>query len=751
MIHLNYTNAAATYADKSGPDLTALMSGTPTLAGVAGGTINTVATFCLAGGAGNPAGLKVGDSISIPTAVGMVYAIVKDHTNGTGAAGNCAAGNTFISTNLTTNTMPVITSGTVQEIDPYTLIRNVKILDLDSGSTVQGPLITAAFATTKNGGVGYGVPNYATTSDYYYKDMTEDFELVGGQTRHLGILVDTDANLPAGYNLFASIRLSNTGAMSYVKDMAANAYVTTANIIGAGATALQGKMMTTAANSLAAVRASIPVNSTYVKGDDNVPALGMALTAGDAGDITIKKMAVRVYGVDNTVMGGVGTGWAGAVAGIGNWTNAQGNVAGNTLVSSVTLYDGNDVVDGPRSLTLVDMNGDGVYTAGKDFYRVLFDNLNDKVAKGSTKVFTVKAKLLNTMGTSTYLAMDLVPTLDIVAEDVNANTVIATGATLNGSADHNPLITVLTSGGLDISSEGNPDAMTVDAGTKMQLASKYRFSALREGFTINKLTVVDMGKVAGSFDPNSAATTSTAVSQVTLKYTDVNGVTQTKIGNLFSGKDPFSDLGFYVPAGQNKYLEIYADVNDFANSGDGFRLGLQDVGNSAASFDAVGFSSATSINSPTISNSNSINTMTVVGKSVAKVEVSQSPGYSRELGLNGTNKLLGFLLSTTNSSTGLKNLTFQVSSDPTLTLSQYKLYRGATFLADSDTPTTPSFTLNGEMLQPSNPQEYHLEAFVAGSQQTGLNVTTDLNEAGVVLSSGTVTIPTPISLPLTTF
>jgi len=36
-------------------------------------------------------------------------------------------------------------------------------------------------------------------------------------------------------------------------------------------------------------------------------------------------------------MGGVGTGWAGAVAGIGNWTNAQGNVAGNTLVSSVTL------------------------------------------------------------------------------------------------------------------------------------------------------------------------------------------------------------------------------------------------------------------------------------------------------------------------------------------------------------------------------------------------------------------------------
>jgi len=71
----------------------------------------------------------------------------------------------------------------------------------------------------------------------------------------------------------------------------------------------------------------------------------------------------------------------------------------------------------------------------------------------------------------------LVPTLDIVAEDVNANTVIATGATLNGSADHNPLITVLTSGGLDISSEGNPDAMT-SMQAPNAIGVQIRFSAL---------------------------------------------------------------------------------------------------------------------------------------------------------------------------------------------------------------------------------------------------------------------------------
>jgi len=90
-------------------------------------------------------------------------------------------------------------------------------------------------------------------------------------------------------------------------------------------------------------------------------------------------------------------------------------------------------------------------------------------------------------------------------------------------------------------------------------------------------------------------------------------------------------------------------------------------------------------------------------------------------------------LSTTNSSTGLKNLTFQVSSDPTLTLSQYKLYRARLFWP-IPTPHHPLIHPKWGNAPASNPQEYHLEAFVAGSQQTGLNVTTDLNEAGVVLS-----------------
>jgi len=99
-------------------------------------------------------------------------------------------------------------------------------------------------------------------------------------------------------------------------------------------------------------------------------------------------------------------------------------------------------------------------------------------------------------------------------------------------------------------------------------------------------------------------------------------VTQTKIGNLFSGKDPFSDLGFYVPAGQNKYLEIYADVTILPTVAMASAR-LQDVGTAQPASMRLAFPRDLD-QQPTISNSNSINTMTVVGKSVAKVEVSQS-------------------------------------------------------------------------------------------------------------------------------
>ncbi|MBI5422402.1 hypothetical protein HZA44_04685 [Candidatus Peregrinibacteria bacterium] len=608
-----------------------------------------------------------------------MYAIVNTVVDNPAAAGtNCtSADDDIVTTNLTTNTTVVSNAGTVTEVNPYTLVKNIKVVDLDSGSTLQGPLTNGTSTTTLVAG------NYTTSGDSYMKTMTEDYELVGGETRHIGVLVDTDTNLPAGYSLFSSIRLSNGGATSFLKDMAANEFVVTANIVGAGATALQGKQMTTASNSLTVARASIPTSQTYVKGDDKVPALGVAVTSGDAGEITIKKMTVRVYG--NTLPAA--------------WVSALGDTAANTLVSSVTLYDGNDVVDGPRSLTLVDAGGDGAFTAGADYYKVLFDNLNLKIAKGSTKTFMAKAKLLNTMSATTYVAVDMVPGTDITAEDVDANTITATGAALSGTTTHNPELTVVTSGSLSASSEGNPDAKNIVAGSTMQLVSKYRFTALREGFNINKLTL--MNDATGVF---TTAVATNAVSQVAVKYTDMNGVMQTKTGSLSNGIATLSGLGMFVPAGSDAFVEIYANISDKSSvgesiSGKDFRIGLQDT-NTVSTFEAVGSSSSSTFNATQVgtdlvpfNNPNSVNTF-VVRKSVPTF--AKASGLSTSL-IAGENRLFG--LTVTADSLGAVSfgrLSFTVSNGTAAgAAGSFKFYRGSTLLSGPTASATGAFVYNG--------------------------------------------------------
>jgi len=561
-------------------------------AGGTGPNISAVTTdIVIASGAGTLASFPVTGDTSATIAVGDMVQI---DTNGATAGGDiyyCVVTSAASADPVTTNcSAGIVTAAglTATEVNPYDYLKNVRLVDIDSGRTLAGP------NTTSNSGATL----VAGPPGHYTKVYSEDYELTGGETRHISVQADVNTNMAAGYQVKAGVRYSDgVSISSYLKDLAANEFVATSNIVGAGATALQGKWMTTAANSLTAGLAATPSSQTFVKGDDKVPALGMALKAGDAGDITIKKLTVRVYG--NT-------------AAATPWAAITGDTAANTLVSSVMLYDGNDVVDGPRSLTLVDnVTADGAWTAG-EYYKVLFDNLNLKVAKGSSKTFVAKAKLLNTMGTTTYVAIDMVPANDIAAEDADANTITASGTALNGAVAHLPLLTVLTAGTLTAYSEGNPDARNVIDGSNMQLVAKYRFKALREAFTVNKVTIVN--DLATDF--GDAAVSTPAVTNVTIKYKDINGATQAMGSSLSGGTATLSGLGLYVPNVTDSFMEIYADVASLANtpqdlSGMTFRLGLQNTGNSVSTFEAIGASSSSSeyflgAPSPSIANSSEI-------------------------------------------------------------------------------------------------------------------------------------------------
>jgi hypothetical protein len=231
-------------------------------------------------------------------------------------------------------------------------------------------------------------------------------------------------------------------------------------------------------------------------------------------------------------------------------------------------------------------------------------------------------------------------------------------------------------GTLSVSSEGNPNSATVVAGKTQVLAAKYRFTALREAFTVNKLTVIN--DVTGAFD---TPVTTNAVMQVALKFTDANGVSQTKTASLSQGAATLSNLGLSVPKGGDAYVEIYADVSSMSAvgetlSGKMFRLGLRDAGNSIITFEAVGATSSSTVTDPVIANGSSVNSM-LVRKSF--------PTFAKVSGLgialiNGENRLYGLTITADPAgAVGFGELNFSIANQASL--SGFKFYRGSSLMS----------------------------------------------------------------------
>ena len=678
----------------------------PTLpvANVAGNTVLAGMTLTTLTTTAAQPGWTVGDMLQIPTAAGTEYRII-----------TALAPFTF----ATLSGLPTL-GATVTEVNPYEYVKNVRLVDLDSGSTLAGPLTYANSGATCVDTLGAVCPGVAP--DSYNKLHSEDYELTGGETRHMSIQADVDQNMAAGYSIRAQVQYSDgLAGDSYLKDLSANEFVAEADIVGAGAAALAGKWMTTATNSLTVGLASTPTSQTYVKGDSAVPSLGIALTAGDAGDITAKKLTVRVY-ADST--GGAAFG-------------ALGDIAANTIVSSVTLYDGADVVAGPKSLTLV---GATPYTTTVDWYKAQFDDLNIVIPKGGTKTLTAKVTLLNTMAANTYIALDVDPDDDIIAEDTDSNTITATPTVSlnNTGAAMNPEITVLTSGSLDAYSEGNPDAANLVAGSTNQLVAKYRFKALREGFTVNKLTITnDTALAADGFDKDATEATA-AVSNITVKYPDINSVTQSKTSALSAGSTTLSGLGFYVPAGEDVYLEVYADVSSMAAvgaalSGQGFRLGLQDIDNTISTFEAVGTSSSSTENflsavpgvvTPRVNSSATVKNFVVRKTMPTFAKASGSTNL-----VNGENTMYGLTITADAAgSVGFARLVFDYSLSVGAPATP-KFYRGSTLITDATLTDTGTEIIvafdQEETVSAGSSKTYYLKATVAGAA-SGDSMTTSL-------------------------
>jgi hypothetical protein len=366
----------------------------------------------------------------------------------------------------------------------------------------------------------------------------------------LAIQADFDTALTDLATIKATLDLSGA---NYLYDNDASEYMASSKIVPS---TLVGKDMTASTASVTITKTATPNNSIQVKGNKDVSALGISFSAGTAQDLKLNKVVLAVYGNSAT----------------NNWGTVSGDTDANTLVESISLWDGSTQVGVTKSLTLVDNDASGAFTAG-DWYKAEFNNLSLVLNKGANKQLIAKINLRNTFTGTKYIAVDADKAL---LEIENAEGNILTGLTgkLNGTTTKLPLITAVQTGTLTAAVDGNtPTTGMILTGASNIVYTTYRFNASDEAFTIVGAKIVNS-------DPTKDAT----FNKITLEYKNEAGSTVTKEGYLSAGALTFSDgqMDLFVPANTNAILTIKADLNkadDAGTWGNALKIGLEKSAN----------------------------------------------------------------------------------------------------------------------------------------------------------------------------
>lgn len=152
----------------------------------------------------------------------------------------------------------------------YGLLRNLKVVDLDTGSTLSGPLTTVDQAERRE----------VAGQVWYSKVTSEDYELTGGVTKYLTVRLDVvDAAFPVGYSFDVEVCfVPENGGDSYFYDYAELAYVGKGNIVGA---CQLSSRMTVTADIIVSLNPNTEPSSTLPKGATRVQLSSFDFTAGE--------------------------------------------------------------------------------------------------------------------------------------------------------------------------------------------------------------------------------------------------------------------------------------------------------------------------------------------------------------------------------------------------------------------------------------------------------------------------------------
>jgi hypothetical protein len=416
-------------------------------------------------------------------------------------------------------------------------IKDIKIVNADTGAVVMGPLELDGVADSDNDAV-------------QTIDFTEDWTLDAGETMNLEVRADIDNNVESGTEFGAALDVSGLS----IEDQNGDDVSSSDIVPGSDIT---GYAQTARSASLTFALASTPGDVTTVDGTDNVTVVAFAVTAGNASDVNVSDLTLSAYGDDD----GSGT------STLGGATNSDIN----DYVESCSLYEGATRLAGPEAPA---SNGQ----------TISFDTIDWDLSAGEVTTLSVKCNFANTSTSgSAYFSFDIADVSeDVVAEDEEGNSVTATGDAVNGGttlASAN-VVTLADSGTLSIAvGSDTPSADFILAGTTAQ-TSTFRFTATNEAFNVETLTFSEEQAEDDTGTTNSSAYANN-ISLVTITYPKADGTTGTKTASMSGNEAKFSGLDMRVNVGAPKDVKVSVtvpgtdrDSGGSATSNEKIRMGL---------------------------------------------------------------------------------------------------------------------------------------------------------------------------------
>ncbi len=380
----------------------------------------------------------------------------------------------------------------------------------------------------------------------FYKTWSDSFTMTAGSNRHLYLTADIkSATYLLSTDQLAAVLINPASVANSMRYTSSNTYLATGDIVPS--TNVTGNTMTLGASSITPTLGTNPTGmKTYIKGNTGKDAVQLLVTAGTASDMTLTDLTLTSYVSDGAVGGAENSTW---YAGKDN-TNTTYPMYAKDLVSNVSLYDGTNLVSGPKGFS------------GTDYKNVVFSGMTLAITAGQQKALTVKIDLANTSASSTYdfVAFGIADaSTDISANDSKGTTVHSTGSVNAISGTNAPTTYVRKADGGSLAVATNSAYTPLGAAMYMSQTqvpmNKIRFTATTEAFTVDTLTL--------QIDTTAMRTD---VSKVTISYPTATGSTESKDGYFGSTASiTFSGLNFYIPADNYAYLTVNADMKTYVN------------------------------------------------------------------------------------------------------------------------------------------------------------------------------------------